>query len=50
MLNKENYNFVFANFLLGKDIYGPGKYLFGCFDNRELDETFPVRYNEDDEE
>lgn len=49
-LNRENYNFVFANFLLGKDIYGPGKYLFGVFDNREIDEIFPVKYNEDDEE
>merc|ERR1712179_182736 len=39
-----------ANFLLGKDIYGPGKYIFGVFDNREIDETFPVRYNDEDEE
>jgi hypothetical protein len=50
ILNKENYNFVFANFLLGKDIYGPGKYLFGVFDNREIDEIFPVKYNEEEEE
>jgi hypothetical protein len=49
-LTKDNYDFVFANFLLGKDIYGPGKYLFGTFDNREMDEKFPVRYNEEDEE
>ena len=41
---------MFANFLLGKDIYGPGKYIFGVFDNREIDETFPVKYNDDDEE
>merc|ERR1712136_562718 len=39
-LTRENYDFVFANFLLGKDIYGPGKYIFGVFDNREIDETF----------
>ena len=49
-LTRENYDFVFANFLLGKDIYGPGKYIFGVFDNREIDETFPVRYNDEDEE
>ena len=47
-LNKENYLFAFANFLLGKDIYGPGKYLFGTFDNREIDETYKVCYNEED--
>merc|ERR1739848_934621 len=41
-LNKENYDFCFANFLLGKGIYGPGKYVFGVFDNRELDEKFPI--------
>ena len=46
-LNKENYDFCFANFLLGKGIYGPGKYVFGVFDNRELDEKFPIIYNED---
>jgi len=49
-LTKENYDFVFANFLLGKGIYGPGKYIFGAFDNREIDEAFPVKYNDDDEE
>jgi len=49
VLNKANYDFVFANFLLGKDIYGPGKYLFGVFDNREIDETFPVSYNDEEE-
>lgn len=48
-LTKENFDFVFANFLLGKDIYGPGKYIFGAFDNREIDESFPVRYNDEEE-
>jgi len=48
-LNRENYLFCFANFLLGRDIYGPGKYIFGVFDNREIDETFRVKYNDDDE-
>lgn len=44
-LNKQNYLFAFANFLLAKDIYGPGKYLYGTFDNREIDETYKVNYN-----
>ena len=38
--------FAFANFLLAKGIYGPGKYLFGTFDNREIDETYKVVYND----
>ena len=46
-LNKQNYMFAFANFLLAKDIYGPGKYLYGTFDNREIDETYKVCYNDD---
>jgi len=46
-LNKQNYMFAFANFLLAKDIYGPGKYLYGTFDNREIDETYKVFYNDD---
>jgi hypothetical protein len=44
-LNKQNYMFAFANFLLAKGIYGPGKYLYGTFDNREIDETYKVNYN-----
>jgi len=48
-LNRENWMFCFANFLLGRDIYGPGKYIFGVFDNREMSETFKVKYNENDE-
>jgi len=46
-LTKQNYMFAFANFLLAKGIYGPGKYLYGTFDNREIDETFKVVYNSD---
>ena len=46
-LNKTNYMFCFANFLLGKGIYGPGKYLFGTFDNREIDEKYKVVYTEE---
>jgi len=44
-LDREQYLFCFANFLLGRDIYGPGKYIFGVFDNREMSETFKVKYN-----
>jgi len=47
-LNREHYFFCFANFLLGRDIYGPGKYIFGVFDNRELDHTYMVKYNAED--
>jgi len=50
ILNQENFDFCFANFLLGRAIYGPGKYVFGVFDNRDIDETFQVIYNSDDEE
>ena len=45
VLNREHYFFCFANFLLGKSIYGPGKYIFGVFDNRELDESYKINYN-----
>jgi len=47
-LNKQNYLFAFANFLLAKGIYGPGKYLYGTFDNREIDETYKVIYTADE--
>ena len=33
-LDYKSYQLLFSNFLLGKTIYGPGKYLFGVFDNR----------------
>jgi len=46
VLTKEHYFFCFANFLLGKSIYGPGKYIFGVFDNRELEETYKVIYTD----
>lgn len=48
VLDREQFLFCFANFLLGRDIYGPGKYIFGVFDNREMNETFKVKYNEGD--
>jgi len=50
VLTKDHYLFCFANFLLGKGIYGPGKYIFGVFDNRELNESYKVMYNAEDEE
>ena len=40
--------FCFANFLLAKGIYGPGKYIFGVFDNSEIDGTYKVIYNVED--
>lgn len=50
-LTADNFDFCFANFLLGRQIYGPGKYIFGVFDNRDIDEKFEVLYNvEEDEE
>merc|ERR1712090_31183 len=44
-LNFDSYKLLFSNFLLGKTIYGPGKYIFGCFDNRDMDETYKVIYD-----
>jgi len=41
-LNSENYNLLFANFLLGRTIYGPGKFLFGCFDNSDLSKKYEI--------
>lgn len=44
-LNLENYNLLFSNFLLGKTIYGPGKFLFGCFDNSDLHRQYKVIFD-----
>jgi hypothetical protein len=44
-LDFDSYKLLFSNFLLGKTIYGPGKYLFGCFDNRDMDEKYKVVYD-----
>jgi len=41
-VNIDNYKLLFSNFLLGRTIYGPGKYIFGCFDNRDMDEKYQV--------
>lgn len=43
-LDLESYKLLFSNFLLGKTIYGPGKYIFGCFDNRDMHETYKVNF------
>jgi len=43
-LTLENYKLLFSNFLLGRTIYGPGKYIFGCFDNRDMTEKYQVVY------
>jgi len=45
-LTRANYEFCFANFLLGKGIYGPGKYIFGVFDNSDIDTKYKVIYND----
>ena len=49
-MNKDNYLYCFASFLLGRNIYGPGKYIFGVFDTREMDETYKVIYNVEEDE
>jgi len=41
-VNLDHYKLLFSNFLLGRTIYGPGKYIFGCFDNRDMDEQYKV--------
>ena len=41
-LDYKSYKLLFSNFLLGKTIYGPGKYLFGVFDNRDSTEQYKV--------
>ena len=45
-LTRANYEFCFANFLLGKGIYGPGKYIFGVFDNSDIDTKYKVIYDD----
>jgi len=43
-INLVNYKLLFSNFLLGKTIYGPGKYIFGCFDNSDMYQKYQVLY------
>jgi len=44
-LDFDSYKLLFSNFLLGKTIYGPGKYIFGCFDNRDIEEKYKIIYD-----
>jgi len=46
-LDYGSYKLLFSNFLLGKTIYGPGKYLFGVFDNRDSHETYKIIVQEE---
>jgi len=48
-LDHEQYLFCFANFLLAKGIYGPGKWIFGVFDNSDMDTTYKVVYNDEED-
>nr|ALS04224.1 hypothetical protein [Acartia pacifica] len=45
-LDLNNYKLLFANFLLGRTIYGPGKFVFGCFDNSDLQKPYQIIYEE----
>merc|ERR1711934_983478 len=44
-LDYKSYKLLFSNFLLGRTIYGPGKYIFGCFDNRDMNEKYKIVYD-----
>jgi len=44
-LDYPSYKLLFANFLLGKTIHGPGKYIFGVFDNRDAYEPYKVDFD-----
>jgi len=46
-LTLEHFGFCFSNFLLGRSIYGPGKYIFGVFGDAESDKPYQVVYNEE---
>ena len=43
-LTESVYLMTFANFLLGKTPHGPGKYIFGCFNNADV-APFQVDYS-----
>jgi len=43
-LDYASYKLLFSNYLLGRTIYGPGKYVFGCFDNRDMTEKYKIIY------
>merc|ERR1711934_494423 len=44
-LDYKSYKLLFSTFLLGRTIYGPGKYIFGCFDNRDMNEPYKIVYD-----
>lgn len=44
LLNMDNFLMNFANFLLGKDVYGPGEYVFAVFDIGRPKASFKVVY------
>jgi len=44
VLDYTSYKLLFSNFLLGRTIYGPGKYVFGCFDNSDITTKYKVEY------
>jgi len=41
-VDMDTYKLLFSNFLLGKTIYGPGKFIFGCFDNRDMTQKYKI--------
>merc|ERR1712087_1029933 len=41
-LDYSSYKLLFSNFLLGRTIYGPGKYVFGCFDNSDMTQKYKI--------
>jgi len=45
-LTIENFKLLFSNFILGKTIYGPGKYIFGVFDNSDMTQKYQVIYED----
>jgi len=45
ILDFKTYQLLFSNYLLGKTIYGPGKYLFGVFDNSDSFVQYKVKFN-----
>lgn len=50
-LDLAGYEQIFANFLLGKTPYGPGRFIFGCFEHSPHHTKFKlIRGNDDDEE
>lgn len=50
-LDLAGYEQIFANFLLGKTPYGPGRFIFGCFEHSPHHTKFKlIRGTDDDEE